>query len=66
MSEETWKCVVCQATAKVDAEAKTFHAFYPADTGPLSGRGQVAHSCPVKLGLFPAHMEEHPNATKVR
>lgn len=66
MSEETWKCKVCLATARMDAEAKTFHAFYPAETGPLSGRAQPPHSCPVRLGLFPDKLEEHPNATKVK
>ncbi len=66
MSEQKWACTVCKATARVDVDVQpiTYHTYYPADTGPMPGR-RMPHSCPVKLGLLPDKLEEHPNARKV-
>ena len=65
MSEENWQCTICKATVRVDAEALTFHALYPVDSGPYAALQPRPHSCPVRLGLFPEKLEEHPNAIKV-
>ena len=66
MSEETWECNLCHATARIDVDAtpKTYHSKYPADTGPYSDR-PMPHDCPIKKGLLPEQLETAPNAKRV-
>ncbi len=63
---ETWKCIVCRASATVDLSVSPvrYNTSYPADTGPYAER-PLLHDCPVKKGLLPEQLAEHANALKV-
>ena len=62
MSEQTWECITCHATARIDVEStpKTYHSKYPDLYDP-----QMRHDCPIKKGLLPVELETVPNAKRV-
>ena len=62
MSEETWECKNCRATATIDVGTtpKTYRSVYP----DLYGK-QMTHDCPIKKGLLPDQLETAPNAKRV-
>ena len=66
MSEQKWQCIVCDATARIDVDTTpiSFHALYPAQTGPFAER-RTAHDCPIQNGLLPEQLELAPNAKRV-
>jgi hypothetical protein len=64
---EKFECKVCHATAEID-QSKHLTAYnvrYPSETGPYSNRG-TPHNCPIKQGLVPPQIAQHPNAREVR
>jgi hypothetical protein len=64
---ETWECQSCRASARIDQSRRpvVYHATYPAATGPYSDRPPSSHSCPIKQGLLPDQLAQHPNARRV-
>jgi hypothetical protein len=62
-----WECNICHATADIDQTRRplVYNAHYPAETGPYADR-RPNHSCPIKQGLVPPQIVQHPNARKVR
>jgi hypothetical protein len=64
---EKFECKICNASAEIDQSKRptVYNARYPAETGPYSHRVTL-HNCPIKQGLVPPQIDQHPNARKVR
>lgn len=60
-----WGCTVCKAEVEWDLGPPLIQAVsHSAETGPYSYT-QKAHDCPVRKGLLPAALKDHPNASRV-
>ena len=60
-----WQCTVCRATIEIlIGPPLVQNSFYPAESGPYAER-QTVHSCPVRNGLLPKALRDHPNTARL-
>ena len=66
MTVSTYQCteITCEGTITYDTEANTQHTFYARGKGPVAA-GYKPHDCPIRRGIWPPDIEEHPLAKRI-
>ena len=66
MTISTYECIEgsCGGSITFDTEANTQHSVYEQGKGPITNEYKL-HDCPVRLGIWPPDIDDHPLAKKV-